>query len=502
MLKAMFDSDELQAAAVLGESSDLSLKQKISELFDALTDPLLSADDVGELLGSGIGEGSSEPVLEELCNEGYLERDDKTQRALDPADITLYRRADVPFARLVLTAVESRIAEDHSRFQFTCNGRLIRSLARIDRLDAIQGSGNQRNEIKRHVEAIAKGIAAGTSIPNPILLVLLEEKTYFEEDDDDNGEGAPESFAVVRPLQEWIEVDDPTTSAVEVAQRMRLVEVDIPFRHAAFDAEKCALLVDGQQRTAALSQVPIEDRPIVDMSVSLMIANQDDAAHVFTVANTTQKIATDFSRALLAAMPEAPDYLKNEQTIAAASRLLALVDDGSPFKDIVRYPGVRARPTHVVAYNTLFHVVTAFDNQALVEGSEQLAEVVKRAFSTVSATWPEAWGVKVTIDARLMHGASLRALSALLIAKLQEKRGELDLFSDQVWEDVHASISRLAPIVAWTTADALAGTKTAKDNFEKKIQLTQNTSQDIQRLSRYLLAESNRADDEARQAVG
>jgi DGQHR domain-containing protein len=504
MLKAMFDDEERQAAAVLGESADLSLKEKVAELFEELPDPLLSADDVAELLGSGTTTTACAQVLDDLRAEGYLESDDKTQRALDPADIVLYRKADVPFLRLVLTATESRIAEDESRFQLTCNGRLIRSIARIDRLDAIQGTGQQRAEIKRHVQAIAEGIKAGTPIPNPVLLVLLEEKTYVDEEDAEDDEGAPESFAVIRPLQEWLEVDDPTTATPDdVAQRMRLVEIDIPFRHAAFDQEKCALLVDGQQRTAALAMVPVEERPIVDLSVALMVEDAPSAGKVFTVANTTQKIATDFSRALLATMPDAPDYLKDEQTIAGACRILALGDPSSPFNDIVKYPGVKAKPTHVVAYNTLFHVVTAFDNASLVSGNDpdQLAELVRRAYTTVRETWPGAWGLRVTAETRLMHGASLRALASVLILKAQEKRAGRELLSDEVWEEVRETISGLVPRVAWTTEDAHSGTQTARTTFERRITEVQNTSQDIQKLGKFLMAEANRADEEARQAV-
>jgi hypothetical protein len=110
-LKAMFDADERQAAAVIGESADLSLNEKVRELFAQLTDPLLAADDVADLLGSGVTTASVTSVVDELEEEGFLESDTKTQRALDPADIKLYRLADTPFARLVLTAVESRIAE-------------------------------------------------------------------------------------------------------------------------------------------------------------------------------------------------------------------------------------------------------------------------------------------------------------------------------------------------------------------------------------------------------
>jgi hypothetical protein len=100
-----------------------------------------------------------------------------------------------------------------------------------------------------------------------------------------------------------------------------------------------------------------------------------------------------------------------------------------------------------------------------------------------------------------MHGASLRALASVLILKAQEKRSGRDLLSDDVWGDVKETIAGLVPRVAWTTDDAVAGTTTARATFERRIQEVQNTSQDIQKLGKFLMAEANRADAEAQQPV-
>jgi hypothetical protein len=70
-------------------------------------------------------------------------------------------------------------------------------------------------------------------------------------------------------------------NAIQPVQSIRSVEIDFPFRPAAFDDEKAALLVDGQQRTAALSMVDIEKVPAVALSVMAVIADADEAKRVF-----------------------------------------------------------------------------------------------------------------------------------------------------------------------------------------------------------------------------
>jgi hypothetical protein len=169
--KAGFRHEELQAAAVIG-AKNIELPTKIQELFVELIDPLLSKDDIKQLLGS---EDTDEPfviALDMLCRDGFLEVSDATQRPLDPAEgLKLYRKKVADRKRLKLIALESRI-DGQVRYQFTFDGRLVRSLAKVDRLDAIAGTGQQRQEIHNHVRKIAEGISAGIHVPNPILLTL------------------------------------------------------------------------------------------------------------------------------------------------------------------------------------------------------------------------------------------------------------------------------------------------------------------------------------------
>ncbi len=480
-LKQKYTSAEIEAVGVLREGNS-SAEEKVSGLFVELGDTLLSPPEVSELLG--LNKDETEAALNSLLGKELLECSDSTERPLDNEQVTLYRRKDVPFSRLKLLATETQLGDGSSRYHFPCNGRIIRAIAKVDRLDAIAGTGNQRNEVTKHVAQIAEGIKGGTQVPNSILLVI-DETRVSEEDD------APESFVRVTPLDAWVEITVPDDST-RIAQTTRTVELDFPFRLAAFDEEKPALLVDGQQRTAALALIDVDDVPNFVLSVNAVRADQEQAKRVFQVANTTVKISTEFSRALMAAMSDTPDYLRSEQARAQAVKMLGLEDKDSPFYGLVQHPGTQRTPRPPIAYNSMFHVVTAFAKSALPidEDAAVLAATVKKAFQIVKDAWPLAWGKKPS-ESRLMHGAGLRAIGQLLATKLTMFCFEgSDLDDAKVWDALKESIARLQPLIIWSSAEIGPANATAQRNYKKYIMEVQNTSQDIEDLATWLQKES------------
>ncbi len=172
-LKSAFTKEQIALAATLGAKSE-SLEDKMQQLFANLPDPLLSAEDVHELLASPESLEDVRVTLKSLVEKKTLESSDQTLRPLDEEGVTLYRQVNVPFTRLKLVAVESELNDGSTRYQFTCDGRIIRSIARVSRLDALADEGNQRGEIHKHVAEIAKGVKDGTQIPNSILLVMIK----------------------------------------------------------------------------------------------------------------------------------------------------------------------------------------------------------------------------------------------------------------------------------------------------------------------------------------
>jgi DGQHR domain-containing protein len=492
-LKSMFKKEHLELAAAIGRGNG-ALKEKIQELFAELPDPLLSAGDVAQLLALSV-EDQVKSALAELCSEQLLEQSQSTLRPLDPEGTTLFRLADRHFSRLRLPALESQLSDGTTRLQFSCDGRLIRSLAKVDRLDSLANSGNQREEVRKHVESIAAGITAGTQIPNSILLVLSAEQTVEETDDE-----IPASLIVIHPTSEdWITVHHPSQPELAI-QTVRSVVIDFPYRRAAFDDEKSALLVDGQQRTAALSLVDIDDVPSFSLSVNAIRATAEDAKRIFQVANTTVKITTQFSRALLASMDDAPGYLRQEQARAIAAKHLALHDQTSPFYHLVQYPGVETKKLKpIIAYNSLFLVVSAFADSGLkFESPIDLAFVVGNAFNIVKKAWPTAWARKST-ESKLIHGAGLRAIASLLANKVESAYQACNgnIRSTDLWDSVDASMQRLKPHVVWTDEEAAEASNVVKKIWRDQISSAQNTNQDIAALTAYLRKESLELDTKA-----
>ena len=255
-IKASFKDEDRALAQEIGQRSEgTTLNEKIEELFYELPDPLLSAVDVKDsLLGTEDKLAEYKSALGELTGNGVLEVSTSTQRPFDEEDVELYRHKDTHVERLRLIAQEEELDEGHRRIQFTCDGRLIRSLARVDRLDvyAADETGPQRNEFKRHIEDIAESVSDGTHIPSPILLAIDEQNVETLEDGGDEAD-IPTSRVIIRPLTDYEVVENPIEPTGSPAQKVRTIEIDFPFRRATFDGEKAASVVDGQQRTAALA---------------------------------------------------------------------------------------------------------------------------------------------------------------------------------------------------------------------------------------------------------
>lgn len=480
-LKASLTQEERQAAAAIGESVDLSPNEKVSQLFETLGDPLLSAQDACHLLAEVTSLQDIQTALTSLTDSGFLEKSIHTQRPLDhEPDLPLYRRAGVAHERLKLVALESRAPDGSVRLHAACDGRLIRSIAWVDRLDAVSGTGQQREEIQKHVERIAGDLTEGTQIPNSLLLVLLSEYTVDEDEVDDE---TPSSFIIIRELAPHFEMPDPSLDGAPIVQDVRLVEVDLPFRRAAFDEEKVALLVDGQQRTAAISLVPIDKVPAIEVSFNAIVADDDESKRIFTLANSSQPIKKELSRALTATMEDASGFLKEDRLEALALQQVAVRDNESPFFDRVKYPGFPKSSNQVATYNTVFHAIKAFTATALPvhEDPNTLAHVIKRAFKLVEKHWPEAWGARPSFDARLMHGLGLRSMAQFLAWRLEIYSAGRDL-EEEHWEQLDDFLNHMKVYVVWTQSKADQAPRSVHKFWDTFIRDGQNTNQDIAKL--------------------
>src|SRR5439155_26506941 len=108
-LQASLTNEERAAAAEIGSRPNQPLEQKIEEVFRTIGDPLLSAEDVTELLVTP-KERDVREALRSLVERHTLESSDKTQRPTDKEGVVLYRLSDIAEKRLRLTALEAKLA--------------------------------------------------------------------------------------------------------------------------------------------------------------------------------------------------------------------------------------------------------------------------------------------------------------------------------------------------------------------------------------------------------
>jgi len=486
--------EERETAAAIGALS-ITLNEKVLQLFRDLNDPLLDADDVHALLGVTDSEVTDVKVsLSELVAQESLEADNRTRRPHDGPDTTLYRLRDENRRRLRLTAEQIKMPDETIRYHFSCDGRLIRSVAYVARLDALRREGNQRDEIPDHVSKIAQGIASGTNVPNAVLLVLKED--MVEEEIPNTNQDIPESSIVIRPLQDgWIESRHPLFSD-HIIQCWRPVEIDFPYRAAAFDSEKSAQIVDGQQRTAALSLVDIDETPYVTLSVIAIPTDDDGARRIFEVANTSVKITTDFRRALLASTDDAQGYQAYEQQVAKAVSTLVLRDEESPFYKIVRHPGVRYERgnTPHIPHNSLFSLVKEMLAAGLgqfCETEEEICTLIKRSFLKVKEKWPDEWNRKPS-ETKLMHGAGLRGIAFLIEQKLSQiltaNEDIVNVSDERLWVGVSEMLDTLKERVIWSTSAMAGANEEVQRWFTENVLSRQNTPTDIAKIKDSLQA--------------
>lgn len=476
--------------------AEVDAKDRVRRLFELLPDPILSMDEVVELLDAKTkARKAVEGAVTDLVAENYLEVGHGTVKPFAGME-SLFRKRAAELGKLRVVALETLVrpvsSEEPpgvtSRFQFSIEGRLVRSIAKIDRLVVLEGgeaSGTQREEIKRHVDDIRKGVEGGTEIDNAILIALPTDAVAF---DPSEGEELQDEIIVFRGRSNWSSktVSGLNGEPVEL-QRVRLVEIEFPFRNAMFDSEKSAILVDGQQRTAGMLLASFEKRPAISVAVNLIIGDEGRAKSSFLVSNSTVPIKKDLLSALVADLDSefVPGNLTKDELPARVVKSLAL--DEGVFKSLVNYSGLHRDTRPPIAYQTMRAVVDTFlSSPALKEAADSnnvaiIRGVIDTAFEEVRKVWPKAWGLPPK-ESRLMHGAGLRVVANYvandILKALPTPIENLSAFG----QVVAACMQKLRPRIVWSKAEFDNATAAAKDFYLTKLDTLENTGKSIKSL--------------------
>lgn len=304
---------------------------------------------------------------------------------------------------------------------------LIADVSRVSRNDAGDLIGYQRPEVKEHIQNIVSYLDGEDPIlPNAIILALSSSVRFTKS----RGPNVDDGIAVAGTL-----------------------EIPIPGEHES----KPAFIVDGQQRTVALSRAKNRSFPV---PVAAFIADTVDVQRdQFVRINSSRPLPAGLVTELLPQLstPISPRLAARRLPSAIVDLLNS--DDDSPFKGLIKRASLSsaAKGKAVITDTSIIKALEEslqapssclFPYRNLASGETDIDGIwgmLLCYWSAVRDTFPEAWG-KPPTRSRLMHGVGIRSMSRLMDRIMPN----IDPLDDDARLRVRVELQRIAPACAWT----------------------------------------------------
>jgi len=358
---------------------------------------------------------------------------------------------------LKLPALEIVQGRNRTFYSFAVDGKLLPKFATVSRIrrdgdDLV--AGYQRPEVFSHISEIRNYIESKDPLlPNAIVLAF-----------DDRVKFVP-SRAGASSYSRWGTLVIPLTEPGE-------------------NTTKAGLIVDGQQRVAAIRDARVENFPIC--ATAFIASGDREQREQFILVNSTKPLPKGLIYELLPTTEmKLPTILERRRFPAQLlSRLNS--DNGSPLRGKIKTP---TTPSGVVQDNSILKmlenslsdgVLYRFrDSASNNPDVESMLQIVKSFWSAAASVFPKAWGLPPT-KSRLMHGAGIVAMGYLMDA-IGERAREAGVPHE---EHFRQDLLPLVDVCRWTDGywDFGPGVK-------RKWNEVQNTPKDIQMLTNYLMVQ-------------
>lgn len=325
----------------------------------------------------------------------------------------------------------------------------VADISRIERDESDELKGFQRREIRQHVKGIVDYLNQGNVLfPNAIILAMSRDVKFTASrgTKPSGDEGIAQSGTLTIPVYE--------------------------------EGKRVAWIVDGQQRSIALSQAIHRDIavPVVGfISDSLAVQREQ-----FILVNKAKPLPTRLINELL---PETAGIVLPRDLAArkVPSELCSLLnrDSASPFFKLIKRVSDRQSTGAMVTDTALMTVIKNSVNNPLgalapfkstsraSADVEAMYRILVTFWRAVKAVFPEAWG-KDPRHSRLMHSAGLVAMG-LLMDRIYAR-----LSADDDVSVVQRELEKVAPVCRWT--------KGTWESLGMAWNEIQNTPQDIKKL--------------------
>lgn len=358
---------------------------------------------------------------------------------------------------LKLNALRVEQSPTVSLFVFGINGRVIPHFAAVEEANRDKEgvlSGYQRPRVERHINEIAEYLKRkGSILPNAIIVSFDLPLTF-------------------RPSPHAIQSEWGVTGTVEIP---------LPGKREA----KPALIVDGQQRVAALAKMNgARELPVV--VVGFYAPSDETRREQFVLVNKTKPLPRDLLNELL---PHVDSHLPKgwglRRTSAAVLEILRF-DKQSPFYRRIRGLGAPSDSASISQAAVLDVIEKSVRRGGVLcefagpsptrSDLLSMAEIVKVFFLGVRSVWPHAWSGSPW-SSRLVHGAGISAMGILM----EEIMSEVNAKSPRAVQSVKRRLLKIEGRCAWTTG--------RWPKLRREWHEIQNTSQDKRMLADYLVSE-------------
>lgn len=360
--------------------------------------------------------------------------------------------------KLIVRALRTQQGNETQVFSFFAPGDQIAKIADISRVyrdenDSLEGF--QRKEIKNHVNQIVSFLDQGKVIfPNAIILALSSEIEFKQ------SRGA-----------------EPK-GCLSIAQ---IGTLTIPIKE---EGKRVAWIVDGQQRSLALSKTTNNNLPVP--VVAFVASDLETQRAQFILVNKAKPLPTRLINELL---PEVDTHLPKDLSVKKIPSVICNLlnqDPQSPFYKIIERESLKeTENTGFVNDTAIMEVIKKSLSNPLGALSpykgfgdepaelEEMYETLVTFWSQVKAVFPDAWGLPPT-KSRLMHGAGIKAMGVLMdrIMTRISPTGNLKM-------EIKASLEAIAPDCAWTSG--------RWEGIGYKWNEVQNITSHIRALSDYLV---------------
>lgn len=335
------------------------------------------------------------------------------QQWLERRALKILQHDDVPLYLFTLAAEEVDLVAD---------------VARIGRNEAGKLIGYQRPEKRRHVKQIQDYLdSANVLFPNGLILALPPEVRFKSS----RGPATSDGLAVSGTLE-------------------------IPLSTGP-DGPRPAWIVDGQQRSLALSRtknkrIPV---PIAGFVADTLELQREQ----FLRINTVQPLPVNLVTELLPEIARVPSAKMSTRQLPSALVDMLNQDPESPFVGLIKRASTEAdaKRQAVVTDTGLVEALkeslespsgVLFPYRNIATGTtdtEAIRRVLLTYWTAVRHTFPEAWGLPAT-KSRLMGGVGIRAMGRLM----ERVMAHVDINSDNPIKEAEIELELVADDCCWT----------------------------------------------------